>query len=229
MQQGVELYDVYQQKIHACDGRIEEALQLIDRSETGSGPVAADPRPPRGKRPQKNEPRFDIRGALKTVLGVDLTQIHGVGPHAALKLLAECGNNMSRWPTVKHFTSWLTLAPGSKISGGKVLSSKTRRSANRATHVLRLAAVAVGRTHTALGAFYRRLAMRIGKAAVVATARKIAILFYNTLRHGEGYVDPGADYYEERYRKRVIANLRRRAQSFGYELVSPDADGVGVS
>ena len=85
--------------------------------------------------------------------------------------------------------------------------------------LLRLAAVAVGRTETALGAFYRRLSGRVGKAkAVTATARKIAVLFYNTLRHGMAYADPGASYYEERYRQRVLANLRRRAKSLGYVL-----------
>ena len=91
----------------------------------------------------------------------------------------------------------LTLAPGNKISGGKVLSSRTRRSANRATVLLRMAAVGVGRSTTALGAFFRRLAARIGKAkAVTATARKIALIFYNTLRCGAAYVDRGVDSYE---------------------------------
>jgi hypothetical protein len=157
-------------------------------------------------------------------VGVDLTQVHGLGPHAALKLIGECGTDMSKWRTAKHFTSWLTLAPGAKISGGKVLSSQTRRSANRATTVLRLAAVSVSRTQTALGAFFRRLAARVGKAkAVTATARKIAVLFYNTLRHGSSYVDPGADYYEERYRDRVLRGLRVRAAAFGYSLTAEPA------
>jgi transposase len=109
-------------------------------------------------------------------------------------------------------------APSYKISGGKVLWSRTRRSGSRAAALLRLAAVSVGRTKTALGAFYRRLSARIGKAkAVTATARKIAVLFYNALRHGMDYV-PGASYYEIRYRERVICNLRRRAKAFGYVL-----------
>ena len=113
---------------------------------------------------------------------IDLTQIHGLGPYSALRIVAECGTDRTRWPTVKHFTSWLTLAPGSKSSGGKVLSSKTRRSSNRATSLFRIAAIGVGKTSTAMGAFFRRLAARVGKAkAVTATARKIAVLFYNTL------------------------------------------------
>jgi hypothetical protein len=106
-----------------------------------------------------------------------------------------------------------------------VLSSRTRRSGSRAAALLRLAAVTIGKTETALGAFYRRLSTRIGKAkAVTATARKIAVLFYNALRHGMDYADPGASYYEERYRKRVIDNLQRRAKAFGFVLQEVTAD-----
>ena len=120
-------------------------------------------------------------------------------------LIAECGDDLSAWPSAKHFTSWLCLAPSNKISGGKVLSSRTRRSGSRAAALLRLAAATVGRTDTALGAFYRRLSARIGKAkAVTATARKIAVLFYNAVRYGMEYVDPGASFYETRYRARVM-------------------------
>jgi Transposase IS116/IS110/IS902 family len=127
--------------------------------------------------------------------------------------------DLSAWPSAKHFTSWLCLAPSNKISGGKVLSSRTRRSGNRAPALLRLAATTVGRTDTALGAFYRRLLARIGKAkAVTANARKIAVLLYNAVRHGMEYVDPGASFYETRYRARVIDNLHRRARAFGFVL-----------
>ena len=127
-----------------------------------------------------------------------------------------------------HLLAW----PGAEQQDlrGKVLSSRTRRSGNRAAALLRLAAVTVGRTDTALGAFYRRLSARVGKAkAVTATARKIAVLFYNTLRHGMDYADPGASYYEERYRQRVLTNLQRRAKSLGYvlqQVATPEAGGV---
>ena len=162
---------------------------------------------------------FDVRAMLHGLLGCDLTQIHGLGPSLALKLVGECGTDLAAWPDAKHFTSWLCLAPSNKISGGKVLSSRTRRSGSRAAALLRLAATTVGRTETALGAFYRRLSARVGKAkAVTATARKIAVLFYNTLRHGMAYADPGASYYEERYKRRVLTNLERRAKSLGYVL-----------
>lgn len=214
--QAVELYDTYQAKIVGCDARIEAILKRLQKA--ASTPVSKPP-PARSTKQQSNGLAFDVRGALQGLLGCDLTQIHGLGPYLALKLVGECGTDLSAWPTAKHFTSWLCLAPSNKISGGKVLSARTRRSGSRAAALLRLAAVAVGRTETALGAFYRRLSARVGKAkAVTATARKIATLFYNTLRHGMSYADPGASYYEERYRRRVLANLERRAKSFGYVL-----------
>jgi hypothetical protein len=111
------------------------------------------------------------------------------------------------------------LAPGNKISGGKLLSSKTRRSSSREAALLRLAATTIGRSGTALGAFYRRLSARAEKAkAVAATARKIAVLFYNSVRYGMAYHDPRAAQYEERYRCRVLGNLQRRAKAFGFAL-----------
>lgn len=222
LRQALELYDTYQAKLQDCDAEIERSVRALPREDVTPSP----PPPPRRRAKQKNELAFDVRPVLHALLGVDLTQINGIGPYTALRIVAECGTDMSRWRTAKHFTSWLTLAPGSKISGGKVLSSRTRRSANRAAVLLRLAATAVGKTNTALGAFFRRLAVRTGKAkAVTATARKIAILLYNTLRHGMAYVDPGADYYEERYRKRTIENLRRRAAALGFALVQPPTAG----
>ena len=226
LSQAIELYDVYQTKVAACDQQIEVILKRLKKSAT---PPASKLLPPKHRSRQPNAPSFDARAALHAILGVDLTQIHGLGPYLALKLVGECGINLTAWPTAKHFTSWLGLAPRNKISGGKVLSSKTPRTSNRAASLLRLAAVSVGRTDTALGAFYRRLAARAGKAkAITATARKIAVLFYNTLRHGMSYADPGATYYEERYRRRVLGNLQRRAKSLGYVLQQADRDPTQV-
>jgi transposase len=214
--QALELYDVYQGKVSDCDACVETVLRRL--RNTAAKPAGRLP-PARHRDRTANAPAFDARAALHAILGVDLTQIHGLGPSLALKLVGECGTDLSAWPDAKHFTSWLCLAPSNKVSGGKILSTKTRRSGSRAAALLRLAAVTVGRTETALGAFYRRLSARIGKAkAVTATARKIAALFYNTLRHGMDYADPGTSYYEERYRVRVLANLRRRAASLGFSL-----------
>ena len=222
--QALALYDFYQARVEECDAEIERALAVLNADrETPASPLPE----PRHRTKQPNAVNFDTRPLLYQLTGVDLTQIHGIGPYLALRMIGECGTDLSRWPTAKHFTSWLTLAPGCKISGGKVLSAHTRKTTNRITAHLRLAAVTVGRTDTALGAFYRRLAARIGKAkAVTATARKIAVLFYNAMRFGLAYQDPGADYYESKYRERVVKQLHRRAAEFGFTLQEATPQGV---
>jgi transposase len=216
LKQSVALYDFYQEQIKESDKKIEAILSELNSAKA----APAKPLPKaRHRTKQKNEPNFAIRQAVYTFVGVDLTQINGIGPYTALRLIAECGDDMARWPTSKHFASWLCLSPGNKISGGKILASNTRRTNNRASTLLRIAAVNVGKTQTALGAFYRRLAARKGKAkAVTATARKLAVLFYNLMRYGESFVEPGADYYEQQYRNRVLQNLSRRAKNLGFEL-----------
>ena len=223
LQQALALYDIYQARVVECDAMIEAVLAML----TAGMPLPDQPMPKaRHRTAAGNAVNFDVRPVLYHLVGVDLTQIHGFGPNLALRMIAECGTDLSRWKTAKHFTSWLTLSPGSKISGGKVLSAHTRKTSNRVVAHLRLAAVTVGRTSTALGAFYRRLAARIGKAkAVTATARKIAILFYNAMRFGTEYQDPGATHYEQRYRERVVKQLHRRAAEFGFTL----QEAVGVS
>jgi transposase len=226
LRHSLEVYDFLQLKVTECDQELAAILATLNADRE----VPTTPLPKVRHQRGKNEPQFDVRGALFRLLGADLTQIHGLGPHTVLRLIAECGNDMSKWPTAKHFTSWLTLAPGNKISGGRVLSAKTRRSSNRATVVLRMIAVNIGKTETALGAFYRRMAARIGKAkAVTATARKLAVLFYNALRFGLAYVDPGVDYYEARYRERVVQHLKRRAAQMGLTVVEPLDPVHGVS
>jgi transposase len=216
LSQALQLFDAYQERIADCDRQLERALQLLNADKVmPETPLAK----PRTKTKQVNAPKFDVRAMLYQLTGIDLTLIHGIGSSVALSLIAECGTDLSRWPTEKHFTSWLCLSPGCKISGGKVLSSHTRKSNSRVASQLRLVASTVGRTETALGAFYRRLAARIGKAkAVTATARKIAILFYRAMRFGMRYEDPGADQYEQRYRERVVKQLQRRAAHFGFSL-----------
>lgn len=217
LQQNLELFDVYQRQLAACDTAIETHLAHLTAATT---PTTALPPARRRQKPRENEPRFDLRSPLHQLTGADLSQIDGIGPYNALRLLSEIGTDMSRWPTEKHFTSWLTLAPHNKISGGRLLSSRTQPSANRAAAILRLAVMNAGRTQTALGAFYRRVAFRIGKAkAITATARKLAILVYRTLKEGLVYADPGADAYDTQHRTRVIRGLRQRAQNLGFGLI----------
>jgi len=220
LRQHLELYDAYQRRIGACDHEIESLLQQM----TSKLDQPKTPLPPARCRRTKsdNAPRFEIRGLLHRLTGgADLTQIDAIGPYSALRLVSEIGTDMTRWRTEKHFTSWLTLAPKNKISGGRILSSKTQPSTNRAAVTLRMCAMCVGKTSTALGAYYRRLAYRVGKAkAITATARKIAILVYRVLRGDLDYTDPGAHAYEAQHRTRVLRNLRHRAQDLGFGLIN---------
>jgi transposase len=234
LQQNLELFDACQGHIAKCDAMIEAHLQTL----TAARPAPSAPLPAcRGRRRKSahgNEPGFDVRTPLFHLTGgVDLTQIDGIGPHTALKFLAEVGTDMSRWPTEKNFTSWLTLAPNNRITGGRVISSRTARSANRAAAILRMAATTLGRTQTALGAFYRRMAVRLDKPqAVVATARKLAILIYRALKGELVYRDPGASGYDADQRARGLRRLQQRAAALGYELVNRTSGEVlaaGVS
>ena len=216
LRQAVVMYDAYQVQINECDVQIELVIDKLSLNRPT--PKAPIPKP-KHRTKQPNALNFNVREKLYRLIGADLTQIHGIGPFLALRLISECGTDMNKWPTEKHFTSWLTLCPGSKISGGKVMSSHSRKSNNRIVAHLRLAATTVGRTDTALGAFYRRRSSRVGKAkAVTATARKIAILFYKAMKFGLQYSDPGAEYYEQRYRERVVKNLKRQADKMGMIL-----------
>jgi hypothetical protein len=222
LKQNLELHDVYQGQLAACDRAIEAHLSALKmRCAPPENPL---PTPRTRGNPRDNEPRFEVRALLHHLSGADLTQIDGIRPYSALRILAEIGTDMSRWPSEHHFTSWLTLAPKNKISGGRLLSSRTQPSANRAALALRLAALSLGRTQTALGAFFRRLAFRIGKAkAITATARKLAILVYRTLKGDIAYIDQGAAAYDQQRRDATIRRLRHQAQTLGFELVNRES------
>ena len=191
--QHLQLFDACQAHIVACDTAIEAHLQVLTAAVAAPAAPVPAPRTTR-KAPKNNDLHFDARLPLFHLTGgVDLTQIDGIGAHTALKLIAEIGVDMTRWPTEKNFTAWLTLAPHNKITGGRLISSGTPSSANRAAATLRMAAMTLGRTPTALGAFYRRLAARLdAPQAITATARKLAILVYRALKGELVYRDPGA-------------------------------------
>jgi transposase len=218
LQQALELYDVYNQKIKACDREIEQKYAafkpVIDLERQPLPP------PAKKKRRQAHEPEFDLRSYLYQLCGVDLTRIDGLQALTVQQAITETGVDMTPWPTVKHFTSWLTLAPRNDISGGKILKSGTQKSKNRAAQAFRIAAQSVSRSDSALGAYYRRMRTKVGgPKAITATAHKIARIFYHMLKYREEYHDPGQDYYEQQYQDRVIKNLKRKAKQFGYELV----------
>ena len=218
LQQAVTLYETYQAQIAACDQQIAQYVASVPAVTTEPCPTPAKPRQRTG-----NPFQFDAHAHVYRMTGVDLTRIDGIDVSTALTVVSEIGTDMRRWPTVKHFTSWLRLCPGTKKSGGRVLSSKTQPSANRAAAALRLAAASLYRSRSALGAYLRRMSAKLGKAqAVTATAHKLARLVYSLLKHGGDYVDAGQDYYERHYRERVVQNLTRRAKDLGFVLV-PDA------
>jgi transposase len=224
LQQAVTLYEVYQAQIVACDQQVEQYLASCT-------PATLEPPPPPAKARQRtgNPFHFDAQAQLFRLTGVDLTRIDGIDAVTALTVVGEIGTDMTRWKTVKHFTSWLGLCPGTKVSGGKVQSSKTKPTANRAAAALRLAATTLFRSHSALGAYLRRMTAKLGKpAAITATAHKLARLIYSMLRHGTEYVDAGQDYYEREYQERVVRNLTRRAKELGFVLV-PEAVETAVT
>jgi transposase len=213
LQQAVELFDFYQKKIADCDIEIERQLAGFDNRS--QGPLSGQSRKTTGG----NQLSFDARSHLYRMTGVDLTRIDGLEALTVLKIIGEIGLDMSRWPTEKHFASWLGLSPGSKISGGKVLSAKTKRCASRAAHCLRLAAYSLHKSKSAIGAFFRRKKAQLGPAkAITATAHKLARILYNMLKNGTEYKDIGQDYYEQRYKNRLFENLKRRAKQLGFEL-----------
>ena len=220
--QALELYRTYQDKIAQCDREIERQLGRFEDRSNGELP-AGDA----SKRSQGNAPRFDLRNHLHRMTGVDLTRIDGVDAFTALKVVGEIGTDMTRWPSAKHFASWLGLSPNNRITGGKVISSRTKANANRAAAALRLAANALHRSNSALGAFLRRKKAHLGAPkAITATAHKLARIIYSMLRYGQGYVDAGAQYYESQYRERALRAARQRAAQLGYQLV-PVSDGQG--
>jgi transposase len=226
LRQNFETFEFYQRQIAECDKAIE--TQLTQLAQHHQPPVQELPKARSRCKFRRNEPRVELRAPLHRISGgADLSQIDGIGPYGALQLIAEIGTDMSRWPTAKHFTAWLTLAPNNKISGKRLLSSKTQPSANRAAAVLRRAAMSLTRSATALGAYYRRLAYRLGQPkAITATARKLAILVYRLLRGELTYQDPGADAYLELHRTRLINSLRRRAKELGLSLINLETGEV---
>ena len=213
LRQAINAFDFVGTQVGECDREIEAQMQTLQVHD-------GDPAPRKKRGRASNAPKFDLRTRLFQMCGVDLTRIDGIEVTTALAVVSEVGTDMARFPTVKHFTSWLGLCPGTKISGGRVLSSKTKRVANRAAQSLRLAAAALRSSQSALGAYYRRMCSRMDKPkAITAAAHKLARLIYTMLTKGEEYTDQGQAYYEERYRERVLRSLTQRAAKMGMKMV----------
>jgi transposase len=225
LQQSVELFDFYQKQIGLTDQQIANHLRGMEsKAEHGQDPLG----PARRKsRKRRNQPQFNVRDEAFRITGVDLTEIDGINESTALSLIAEIGVDMNPWKTEKHFASWMSLCPNNKISGGKVLQRRTRKSATRARDIFRLCAQSVKDSRSALGAFCRRMCARLGKPkGITATAHKLALLVYRMLKFGRHYVDIGQDRYEQMYKDRSLKHLARKAKDFGFQLVPVAATRV---
>jgi transposase len=220
LRQAYEAYQFAQEQMQSCDTRIEAWLKRTEKAIDAS----KYPLPPSTschKKPQNNEPSYDARSYLYEIYGVDLTQIPGFQALTIQTLLSEVGRDLSKWKSEKHFTSWLGLCPNFKRSGGKDQSSHTRKVQSRSARAFRAAARALDKSKSYLGAFYRRMKARLGKPkAITATARKLAVIFYNMVKHGRAYQELGEDYYLKQQKQRPIKRLRKQAKFFGFELVS---------
>jgi len=230
LRQALENYRHLIGQLSRCDEQVEKALAQVVIPEPKE-PAPEAPKNPAATQ-QTRKPKFyyirkagsglkrDLKAELERICGVDLTQVIGLNVLSVLIVISEIGLDMSRWRSAKAFCSWLGLCPGNKISGGKVLSSKTAHVINRVGILLRNLAPAVGRTDTWLGTFHRRMRARLGPAgANTATARKLACLIYHLLKYKEHYIEVDQQVFTEKLRKTRISRLRKQAQELGLQVI----------
>jgi transposase len=224
LEQSYEAYEFFHKQICTCEKAIEVLLPTLQTKKIPQDKKTIEATDTKKRAKKKSYNRspysFNAPAEIKKVTIADLTTIPGIDGNTAMKLLSEIGTDMTRWPTAKAFASWLGLCPGNKQSGGKVLSSKTKPSDNRAAQALRMAAATLYRSKTALGGFFRRLRARLGgPKAITATAHKLARILYRMLTEGVNYRELGENYYEQQYQAKVLASLEKRAGELGYKLV----------
>jgi hypothetical protein len=224
LKQALQGYRALQGQIVECDVAIEKELgevvgnpSVVEETQRPKNPVAVvetGEKKKRKKRTRGNAPQQDLTAQLQRVCGVDLTRIVGFNILSVLILVSEIGVDMSRWPNAKAFCSWLGLCPGNKISGGKVLSSRTPRVVNRAAILLRTLATAMGRSESWLGVYHRRMRSRLGPAAAnTATARKLATLVYHLLKYREDYIDVDRTFMRRNFAAIASAACASRLKS----------------
>ncbi|MCP4402697.1 MAG: IS110 family transposase [bacterium] len=225
LRQAVNAYRFVHTQLRECDRAIERRLVTIDKQVDAT----STPPPPRTKPSQpkrKNQHQFtsDARTLLYECFGTDITELTGIETTNGLELYTEVGADMRPWATDEHFTSWLGLCPNAQSSGGKMKSSQTRKVSSRAAQVFRMAAKSAARSKTYIGAFYRRMKVRLGAPkAMTATARKIAVIFYHMVKERKPYQDLGEDYYLKQSQDRALKRLQRQAKQLGYTLVEQHA------
>jgi transposase len=219
LKQALALYDAYTAQLAECDRQIEQQYSAFKPRFDPDDPDAPLGPDPKFNSHSKNAPDFDVRRQLFRLTGIDLTQVDGLHVSSVQQFLAETGTDMSKWPTVKHFASWLGLAPHNDITGGRVVRSRTLKNHNRAGQILRMAAQSVGRGKSALGAYFRRMRARLGtEQAITATAHKLARIIYHLLKQHEPYQPLSAEAYDEQQRQREIKRLKRQAAKLGFAL-----------
>ena len=215
--QALELYDTYKDKLIACDNKIEMQLTTFEACPKQKNPDERVRQ--KSKAHCKNKLTFNAASHLIRITGVDLTAIPGIEASTALKIISEIGLDLNRWKGPKQFASWLGLCPGNKVSGGKRLGGKSKRTSSNAASALRIAASTLHSSNSALGAFFRRMKSRLGAPkATTAAAHKIAKIMFEMIKHQVEYNEVGQDYYEKQYRERMIKNLNLRAKTLGFEL-----------
>jgi transposase len=216
--QSLEAFRYYQSLMAACDKEIEEQLQNFDRHLPPNAPSLPPEAHPH--RARKNEFRFDMRSELYRIFGVDVTAIPAIPALTGYTLLAEVGTDWSKFRNGDAFASWTCLCPHNKKSGGKILSAKTRRSANRVNRALRLAAQALQRDRSYLGGYYRKMCARLGRpAGITAAAHKLARILFHVITTRQAYDESVFALEEQRQHKRMESKLKRKAQQLGYALV----------
>jgi len=215
LRQAYELYQFHHRQITECDQQVEAELANFP-NRAGEKTHTVKPRK-RGRK--SNDVRFEATGPLFKALGVDLTLIEGIDVGTALVILAEIGVDVSRFPTEKHFASWLRLCPPQNESNKTNRRRGHRKATNRVTIALRMCAQSVGQTMTPMGLFYRRIRSRIGGlGAVKATAHKFACLVYRMLKYGQEYVTQSMEEYEAKAKANMLKALKRKAAAMGFQL-----------
>jgi transposase len=219
LKQALALDDAYTGQLVECDRQVERqyaATKPRFDPDDPHNPLGPDPKPQSRRR---NGPDFDVRTPLFKWVGVDLVAVDGFDESTAQTLWAEIGTQMDRFPTVKHFCSWLGLAPHNDITGGKVVRRHIIKTHNRAAQALRMAAQAAGNSHSAMGDYFRRMRARLGPAdAVTATAHKLARIVYHMLKHHQAYNPLTPEAYNHQLRLRELKYLKHRAAKLGLTL-----------
>jgi transposase len=217
--QSYEMSKIFQQKITACDVAIEERLQCYQAfANDGECDAAIKSnmviKKELKKRKQRGAPVFDVRSYLKRIYKVDVLSIYGLSEMGGLEILAETGADLSKWPTENHFKSWLNLCPNNKLSGGKLISSKLlKKKPNAASQAFRIAANTVQRSNHWLGDYFRRMKSKGGnKFAIVATANKIAKIFYKMVTEQKDFMPVDLEAYQQKYKQAKIAFYEKKLQ-----------------